>query len=84
MARVPIRSPRASLSSHRAASWQEILKVDRVGRHDNFFELGGHSLSAMRVINRVAEALEVDLSVTQLFGQATLADLAAVIDGQNE
>ena len=41
-----------------AAVWQEVLKVERVGRHDDFFVLGGHSLMAMQVIARIRYADE--------------------------
>ena len=33
--------------------WQELLRVERVGRHDNFFELGGHSLLAVQLISHI-------------------------------
>lgn len=61
--------------------WREVLGVGRVGVHDNFFELGGHSLLATQVIARVHEALEVDISMRQLFAAPSIAALAVVIEG---
>ena len=59
-----------------AAIWQEVLKVDCVGRQDNFFELGGHSLLAVTLIERIRRAgFRVD--VRTLFTAPTLSALAA-------
>ncbi|MEF9674133.1 phosphopantetheine-binding protein [Pseudomonas sp. PCH446] len=58
-----------------------MLKVERIGRHDHFFELGGHSLLAVSLIERMRQAgLSADVRV--LFGQPTLAALAAAVVGQ--
>ena len=47
-----------------------------MGRGDDFFELGGHSLLAVRVISRVRQALDVDVSLGDLFERPVLADFA--------
>ncbi|WP_416768984.1 amino acid adenylation domain-containing protein [Pseudomonas sp. RHF3.3-3] len=61
-----------------AALWEDLLQVERVGRHDHFFELGGHSLLAVSLIERMRQAdLEADVRV--LFGQPTLAQVAASV-----
>ncbi|NWD78417.1 AMP-binding protein, partial [Pseudomonas gingeri] len=66
-----------------ARIWADLLKVDRVGRHDHFFELGGHSLLAVSLIGRMRQAgLSADVRV--LFGQPTLAALAAAVGGGTE
>ena len=59
-----------------AVLWQELLRVERVGRHDDFFELGGHSLSATRLLVRIRQVLGVELPVAALFSQSTLAALS--------
>ncbi|MDY7534219.1 amino acid adenylation domain-containing protein [Pseudomonas sp. Bout1] len=66
-----------------AGLWADLLTVERVGRHDNFFELGGHSLLAASLIGRMRRAgLSADVKV--LFGQPTLAALAAAVGGGRE
>ncbi|MCF5332404.1 syringopeptin non-ribosomal peptide synthetase SypA, partial [Pseudomonas syringae] len=63
-----------------AALWCEVLSVERVGRQDHFFELGGHSLLAVKLIERMRQVgLSADVRV--LFGQPTLAALAAAVGG---
>ncbi|CAI8734121.1 arthrofactin-type cyclic lipopeptide synthetase C [Pseudomonas chlororaphis] len=66
-----------------AQIWVELLNVERVGRHDHFFELGGHSLLAVNLIARMRRAgLAADVRV--LFGQPTLAALAAAVGAGRE
>jgi acyl carrier protein len=50
-----------------AGIWQELLRVERVGRNDNFFELGGHSLIGTRLVAAVRDRLAASLPVTAVF-----------------
>ncbi|QQZ39834.1 amino acid adenylation domain-containing protein [Pseudomonas sp. SK3(2021)] len=81
LARRGFEAPQGEVEQRIAAIWQELLKVERVGRHDNFFELGGHSLLAVKLIERMRQ-LELGADVQVLFGQPTLTALAAEVDGQ--
>ncbi len=72
--------PREGVETTLAQIWAELLQVQQVGRHDHFFELGGHSLLAVQLVQRMRQAgLHADVQV--LFGQPTLAALAAVSEG---
>ncbi|MCZ7019428.1 phosphopantetheine-binding protein, partial [Salmonella enterica] len=63
--------------------WQDVLKLERVGRHDHFFELGGHSLLAVSLIERMRQVgLSADVRV--LFSQPSLAALAAAVGSGRE
>ena len=83
LARRDYAAPQGAVEVAIASIWQQLLKLDKVGRDDNFFELGGHSLLAVKLIERMRQ---VDLScdVRVLFGQPTLAALAAAVGGQRE
>ena len=59
-----------------AEIWEEVLKVERVGRRNNFFELGGHSLLVIRVVSRLRKALNVEVTIGDVFGHPVLASLA--------
>ncbi|CDL85477.1 Putative Phenylalanine racemase (ATP-hydrolyzing) (fragment) [Xenorhabdus szentirmaii DSM 16338] len=59
-----------------ARIWQDLLGLERVGRHDHFFELGGHSLLAVQLASRIRQVLAKELSLQQLFDHPLLANLA--------
>ncbi|WP_246763555.1 non-ribosomal peptide synthetase [Rhizobium sp. 007] len=75
-ARTVYEAPQGAVETLLAGIWQELLGLERIGRHDNFFELGGHSLLAVRLLARLTEALAVELPLATLFARPTLADLA--------
>jgi amino acid adenylation domain-containing protein len=68
-------APRGEVEEILAGLWQELLRVERVGRHDNFFELGGHSLLIVQMLERLRR-LGLATEVRRIFDAATLADLA--------
>ncbi|HVS81946.1 MAG TPA: amino acid adenylation domain-containing protein [Pyrinomonadaceae bacterium] len=76
--------PRTPTEKILASIWCEVLNVEKVGVHDNFFDLGGHSLLIIRLGNRITQAFSVNISVPELFSDATVAKLAKVIKGYQE
>lgn len=58
-----------------AGIWQELLKVEKVGRHDNFFELGGHSLLIVKMLELLRRA-GFSTEVRRVFENPILSDLA--------
>jgi amino acid adenylation domain-containing protein len=71
--------PRTLVEEVLAEIWGEVLRVEQIGIHDNFFDLGGHSLSATRVMSRVRDAFQVEVSLRSLFEKPTLGEFAVVI-----
>jgi acyl carrier protein len=65
--------------------WCDILSLESVGATENFFALGGHSLLATRVLARMRQTFEVELTLRTVFEHPTVAGLArAVESGQRE
>ncbi|MCP1462694.1 non-ribosomal peptide synthetase [Pseudomonas sp. S3E17] len=81
VARRSYEAPRGHVETAIAGIWQDLLKLDRIGRDDHFFELGGHSLLAVKLIERMRQ-VNLSADVRVLFGQPTLAALAAAVGGQ--
>jgi len=73
-------APQGQVEQALAQLWQELLRVERVGRQDNFFELGGHSLLAVSLIERM-RGQGMHTEVRTLFTAPTLAELAVQVDG---
>jgi amino acid adenylation domain-containing protein len=63
-----------------AAVWREVLGLPEVGIDDNFFDLGGHSILAVRITNRINQALDSHLAIPALFQNPTIAKLAAILN----
>jgi syringomycin synthetase protein SyrE len=68
--------PEGNLETVLAEIWAEVLKLKRVGRHDDFFALGGQSLLALRVLFRVNDCFQMELSVRVLLEHSVLMEFA--------
>ncbi|RML73875.1 amino acid adenylation domain-containing protein, partial [Pseudomonas syringae] len=76
-------APCGTVETALAEIWQELLGVERVGRHDHFFELGGHSLLAVSLMGRMRQA-GLSADVRLLFAQPTLSAFAEVLGNGHE
>jgi len=69
-------APRTQLERTIAGIWQEVLGCEEVGVEDNFLDLGGDSLIALRILARLRELFQVEISVKALLGpRSTVASL---------
>jgi acyl carrier protein len=76
-------SPPGNELEHRIADiWREVLRVERVGVKDNFFDLGGHSLLVVQLQSRLAESLQLKVSLVELFQYPTVGALAKWVQGK--
>jgi acyl-CoA synthetase (AMP-forming)/AMP-acid ligase II len=60
-------------------AWCEILRLPSVGIHQRFLDMGGDSLLASRIVARVSQQLDVDLTLLEFLDAATIADQASVL-----
>ena len=57
--------------------WQGLLHREQVSVLDNFFDLGGHSLLVAVMCARIAERLQREVHLRQVFAHPTIAGLAS-------
>lgn len=74
------RSPRDAREERLCQLFAEALGVAQVSIDDDFFALGGRSLVAMKLAGRVRSALNVDVSVREVFAGRTVAGIVEQLD----
>lgn len=72
--------PQGEIECSLAQIWQEVLGLERIGRHDHFFELGGHSLLAVRTVSLINARLNQPVSIAALLAAPTVARLARYLE----
>jgi amino acid adenylation domain-containing protein/non-ribosomal peptide synthase protein (TIGR01720 family) len=72
-------APRSHIEKKLAQTWVEVLGIQKVGIFDNFFEMGGHSLLAVVLIAKINQRFFVNLSLTTLFQNPTIAVFAKLL-----
>ncbi|MGW0037985.1 amino acid adenylation domain-containing protein [Gordonia sp. NPDC003376] len=75
-------APESDLEAMVAAVVGEVLGIDRVGVRTSFFDLGGNSLSATRVAARLADTLDLDIAVRDLFDTPSVRELVSATVGR--
>ncbi len=73
-------APQGETETTLAAIFQQVLKLENIGRHDNFFELGGHSLLATKLVSRLRSLLGVEIAIRTIFELATVTSLAPTVE----
>ena len=74
----PYEPPQGEIEELLARSWQELLRIEHVGRQDNFFELGGHSLLLVQLMEQLRR-VGLSAEIRPIYESPTLADLAATL-----
>lgn len=74
--------PQTQLEEQLLALWQALLGTDNFGVNDSFFELGGNSLLAIKLVNRMATELAIEIAVPLVVAHPTIAALARAIESQ--
>jgi amino acid adenylation domain-containing protein len=69
-------APRNEIEEQLMQVWSAVLEHKNIGIHDNFFDLGGHSLLAIKLLNNIQQVFEQQLSLSSLFQNPTIAQLA--------
>ncbi len=59
-----------------AEIYAEVLGLNQVGTTANFFDLGGHSLLATQAVARVRKAFKIEIPISSIFENPTVAELA--------
>lgn len=62
--------------------WSKLLnlEVDKISINANFFELGGHSLLAVRLVAKIRDIFEQEISVKLIFDSPTVKQIAELIE----
>ena len=78
-------APTTEVEQTLAKLWDDQLGLEHqsISTTANFFALGGHSLLAMKLMVRVNQRFEVNISERQLFENPTLVQLAQLVE-QNQ
>ncbi|WNF29279.1 LLM class flavin-dependent oxidoreductase [Streptomyces sp. C11-1] len=61
--------------------WESVLDVRGFPADSNFFDLGGNSIAAIRLVNRVRDALGTDYPLADFFAEATLRAMTEQLTG---
>ncbi|EPE34341.1 Acetyl-CoA synthetase-like protein [Glarea lozoyensis ATCC 20868] len=78
---LPSETPSTKMEKVIQSLWAEALDIpmDNISAHDNFFQIGGDSVTAMRIVAATTRTNQLQLTVSDIFQNPKLSDLASVM-----
>ena len=76
--------PQLLVHGHLVRIWEDLLEARPIGIRDNFFHLGGHSLLAAQLVQRIEQTLGKRPTLSTLFANPTVEQLAASLEADEE
>ncbi len=80
IAKIKYKKPQTDTERTMVPMWQEILKIEEIGRDSNFFELGGDSLNVVILQNRIYKKYHIEIPVDKIYNIPTIMELSQYID----
>jgi amino acid adenylation domain-containing protein len=71
--------PRNETEQLVADIWSDVLAMKQFSVTSDFFELGGHSLLATQITSRLRDAFEIEIPVSRIFENRTVAELSKLV-----
>jgi acyl transferase domain-containing protein len=68
-------APENKIQERLAATWSDVLGIDKIGIDDNFFELGGDSVKAITISGKISSQ-GLRMSVSDIFTNPLIRELA--------
>lgn len=78
--RFEYEAPRNEVEEKLVKIWEEVLDIDKVGIYDNFFEIGGHSLLIMRIIIKIKDLLNTEITIRDFYASPTIVGINQLIE----
>ncbi|PTX58353.1 amino acid adenylation domain-containing protein, partial [Kordia periserrulae] len=75
------QAPTTDTEHKLAALWSEVLEIneDTISTTKSFFELGGNSLTAISLVNKLQEKLEIKIGLDEFFTQPTIKGIIQLL-----
>lgn len=75
-------APRNDIEIQLVNIWSELFNYQKIGIQDDFFSLGGNSLLTIRMLAKVKNQFDFNMTLTQFFQHPTIAYMAEMIAGK--
>jgi amino acid adenylation domain-containing protein len=76
-------APSTDIEKLVANTWNEVLKLDKVGLNDNFFAIGGNSLNVIQLNSKLNQLLKVEIPVVAMFENFTISSFVGYLNRMN-
>lgn len=77
--------PTNQIQKELIAIWAEMLMIseDKIGINTNFFEIGGNSLKLMKMVDKINQHFNTDITVAKVFAYPVISSLSVFLSDDN-